>query len=204
MGDGIFRLDKLSRKSPTMGLRPIVAVLGLLAVQPFPALAGTGPQVVVIVRHAEKSDTPKDDVALSDRGRARAEALASALDAAGVETIITTERRRSRETAAPLALRVHVTPVVVPTAGDVDVHATAVAEAVRNGGDVVLVVGHSNTVPAIIRALGGPMIPDICDGQYALLFTLRVESGKPARLIRSTYGAPDPESGECNAMKVGP
>jgi phosphohistidine phosphatase SixA len=188
----------------TRRLRTVVAALGLLVVSPLPATAGIGSQVVVIVRHAEKSEAPKEDVALSDRGRARAEALAgAALGDAGVETIVTTERRRSRETAAPLAARRHLTPVVVPTGDNDDAHAAAVAAAVSKGGDAVLVVGHSNTVPAIIQALGGPKVPDICDGQYALLFTLVIESGAPARLIRSTYGAPDPESGECAAMKMG-
>jgi broad specificity phosphatase PhoE len=192
-------------QSPTPNsrrLRIAIAVFGLVVASPLPGVARTGSQVVVIVRHAEKAETPKDDVALSDRGRARADALAAALADAGVETIVTTQRRRSRETAAPLATRRGLTPVVVQTADDTKVHANAVAAAVRQGGAVVLVVGHSNTVPAIIQALGGPKMPDICDGQYAWLFTLRVEAGLPARLIRARYGAPDPEAAECNAMRM--
>jgi len=182
--------------------RAIVAALGLSVALTCSAAAGTGSQLVVVVRHAEKAETPKDDVALSERGRARAEALVSALGDAGIDTIITTERRRSIETAAPLAARLHLTPIVVRTADDTNAHAAAVAAAVRQGGRVVLVVGHSNTVPAIIQALGGPRVPDICDGQYGLLFTLRVEQGT-ARLIRSTYGLPDPMDDECRAMTAG-
>ena len=83
--------------------RAVVAALGLSVALTCSAAARTGSQLVVVVRHAEKAETPTDDVALSERGRARAEALASALGDAGVDTIITTERRRSRETAAPLA-----------------------------------------------------------------------------------------------------
>jgi broad specificity phosphatase PhoE len=186
----------------TRRLRAIVAALGLIAVFSFPAVARAGPQVVIVVRHAEKAETPKDDVALSERGRVRADALADALGNAGVETIVTTERRRSRETAAPLAGRHGLTPVVVATADDTDAHAEAVAAAVRKGGAVVLVVGHSNTVPAIIRALGGPTVAEICDGQYALLFTLRVEPGTASRLILSSYGAPDSAASECHQMKA--
>lgn len=182
--------------------RAIVAALGLSVALTCSAAARTGSQLVVVVRHAEKAETPKDDVALSERGRARAEALVSALGDAGVDTIITTERRRSIETAAPLAARLHLTPIVVRMADDTNAHAAAVAAAVRQGGSVVLVVGHSNTVPAIIQALGGPRVPDICDGQYGLLFTLRVEPGT-ARLIRSTYGLPDPMDDECRAMTAG-
>lgn len=182
--------------------RAIVAGLGLSVALTCSAAARTGSQLVVVVRHAEKAEMPKDDVALSERGRARAEALVSALGDAGVDTIITTERRRSIETAAPLAARLHLTPIVVRMADDTNAHAAAVAAAVRQGGSVVLVVGHSNTVPAIIQALGGPRVPDICDGQYGLLFTLRVEPGT-ARLIRSTYGLPDPMDDECRAMTAG-
>jgi broad specificity phosphatase PhoE len=185
----------------TCARRAIVAALGLSVALTCSAAAHTGSQLVIIVRHAEKAETPKDDVALSERGRARAEALVSALGDAGVDMIITTERRRSIETAAPLAQHLHLTPIVVRTADDA--HAAAVAAAVRQSGSVVLVVGHSNTVPAIIQALGGPHVPDICDGQYGLLFTLRVEEGTPARLISSTYGLPDPMDDECRAMPAG-
>lgn len=187
----------------THATRAVVASLALVVLTASAASGREQSQIVVLVRHAEKAETPKDDVALSDRGRARAEALAGALGEAGVETIVTTERRRSRETAAPLAARRHLTPVVEQTSDDTHAHAKAVAAAVRNGGAVVLVVGHSNTLPAIIEALRGPKVAAICDGQYALLFTLWTDPGKPSRLIRSTYGAPDPESSECTDMKMG-
>ncbi|HEY4658820.1 MAG TPA: hypothetical protein VIH11_04850, partial [Gemmatimonadaceae bacterium] len=72
-------------------------------------------------------------------------------------------------------------------------HAKAVAVAVRkHGGQTVLVVGHSNTVGAIIAALGGPRVPDLCDTQYSNLFTLVIE-GSSAKLIRASYGAPSPD-----------
>ena len=62
---------------------------------------------------------------------------------------------------------------------------------------VVLVVGHSNTIPAIIAALGGPRVPDICESVYANLFMLVPGAGE-VRLVRSRYGAADPEPGpEC-------
>jgi hypothetical protein len=56
----------------------------------------------------------------------------------------------------------------------------------------VVVVGHSNTIPPIIAALGGPALPDICDGEHARLFTLILPPGAPSRLLQSSYGAPDP------------
>ena len=82
-------------------------------------------------------------------------------------------------------------------------HVTAVADAVRaQGGGVVLVVGHSNTVPRIVEALGGPKLPDICDGSYSDLFIMRLEPGKPPTVVRARYGAADPDGADaCAAMK---
>jgi hypothetical protein len=59
----------------------------------------------------------------------------------------------------------------------------------------VLVVGHSNTIPSIITALGGPKMADLCDDQYSMFFTLVIGVGPP-RLIRGTFGAPSPPGAE--------
>jgi phosphohistidine phosphatase SixA len=197
----LFDWTSILRKTMTDSLRRRAAAIVVVALCGV-TTAWAQTQVVVIVRHAEKADAPKGDVALTDRGRARADALAATLVDAAVDTIVTTERRRSRETAAPLVAARHLTPVVVPSSDDNKAHARAVAQAVRNGGAVVLVVGHTDTVPEIIEALGGPKIAEICDDQYGMMFTMRTDAGKPSRLIRSTYGAPDPAGADCHAMKA--
>jgi phosphohistidine phosphatase SixA len=168
------------------------AAAGALLLATAQILSAAEPQVVVLVRHAEKAAAPPADVQLSAAGRARAKGLAAALADAGVETIITTQFRRTRETAEPLATKLGITPRVLDAAADATAHAQAVADAVRAGGHVVLVVGHSNTVPQIIKALGGPDLSDLCETSFAHFFTLVLAPDQPARLIRSTYGAPDP------------
>ena len=155
--------------------------------------AQQAPMVVVLVRHAEKAPAPADDPGLTDAGRTRAAALADALSDARVDAIITTAVERTRQTAAPLARKQHVTPIVVPAGADTPTHVRAVAAAVRRqaAGALVVVVGHSNTLPGIIAALGGPALPDLCDEEYSRLFTLVLSGEGPPRLIRSAYGAPD-------------
>jgi broad specificity phosphatase PhoE len=150
--------------------------------------------VVILVRHAEKAAAPADDPPLTEAGVARATALAVALANTHVQAVITTELTRTRETARPLADAQHVTPETVHS-GARDAHAKAVADAVRgHAGQTVLVVGHSNTIPAIIAALGGPKLPDICDSQYSNLFVLILEPGaKKPDLVVSSYGAPSPD-----------
>ena len=172
----------------------VVAALAIAAVPPMHA-QDAAPRVVVLVRHAEKAANPANDPGLTDAGRARAVALAEALRDARVDAVITSHYARTRSTAGPVAAARHLEPVVLQADTDTAAHVREVAAAVRRqpGGGVVLVVGHTNTIPPIIAALGGPQLPDICDGQYARLFTLVLTRNGSPRLIQSTYGAPDPD-----------
>jgi len=158
------------------------------------AVAQAGPTVVILVRHAEKAAAPAADPPLTDAGAARARALAAALANMNVQAVITTELTRTRETGRPAAVARGLTPEIVRS-GPRDAHVQAVAAAVRaHAGQNVLVVGHSNTIPAIIAALGGPTLPDICDSQYSTLFVLVMRPDIPkADLVVSSYGAPSPD-----------
>jgi broad specificity phosphatase PhoE len=173
--------------------RALVALAGVILLAtptaPLAAQAGTGPTTVIVVRHAEKVDDSRDP-ALSEAGLRRAAALADALADAGVQAIYTTQFRRTRDTAAPLAALLQLEPVVIESAGNAAEGATSLAGRVmeREAGRTVLVVGHSNTVPVIIQALGGPDIGGIEDDEYAGIFIVIID-GNGTRLIRAGYGA---------------
>jgi broad specificity phosphatase PhoE len=155
--------------------------------------------VVLLVRHAEKAAQPGDDPPLTQDGRRRAEALAGVIKDAHPTAIITTQLRRTAETAQPSAAAADVTPEVVSVSSTTtQQNAAEVAAAVRkHAGATVLVVGHNNTVPLIIAALGGPKLPDICEQVYDKLFVLVL--GKEARPVQSRYGAPGPPTTpDCN------
>ncbi len=181
-----------------MIMRRFVLLCAVLAGPLTPGTLGAAdhPQIVVIVRHAEKSAAPAGDVTLNEAGQARAEELAIALAEARIDTIVVTQFRRTRDTAAPTSREAKVTPVVIDAGTDTAKHVREVAAAVRRGGYSVLVVGHSNTVPAIITALGGPPMQELCETEYANLFTLTLVPGQPARLVHGFYGAPD-EPADC-------
>jgi phosphohistidine phosphatase SixA len=163
-----------------------------IATSSAPASRAANGPLVILVRHAEKADDSPTDPTLSAAGEARARALADALRDAGVTHVITTQFRRTGLTAAPLARQLGLTPEVVPTQG-AGAHDSLVAAAVRRRGprEVVLVVGHSNSVPSYVAALGGPRMPQICDAQYGNLFVLSL-AGTTPRLVRASFGAPDP------------
>ncbi|MCU0636474.1 MAG: PQQ-binding-like beta-propeller repeat protein [Gemmatimonadaceae bacterium] len=171
----------------------------------LPSAPPTSGTLVAIVRHAERAGDASGDPDLTDAGRARARALAVALRAMDVQHILVTNRKRTQATAAPLAAERTLTPEIVGLEGTVADHVQRVAAAVRaQSGRAMLVVGHSNTVPAIIAALGGPAMPDLCDSAYANLFLLHLPAdGAPPRLVRSSYGVADaPGADRCaNTMR---
>jgi hypothetical protein len=87
----------------------------------------------------------------------------------------------------------------VQTAGDD--HPARVAAAVKlHAGQTVLVVGHSNTLPAIIAALGAKEPPAICDPEYDGFYIVTISADGKAALMRSRYGAPSPVTA-CTTMK---
>lgn len=148
------------------------------------------PSMVILVRHAEKAAVPGDDPPLSDVGQQRARDLAAALVASPPNAIVVSSRQRTALTADVVAKATGVTPQVISLEGGGAAHIAAVAAAVKAQKGVVLVVGHSNTVPAVIKALGGPALPDICDATYAHLFVLQpATSSHAASLVMSRYGA---------------
>ncbi|WP_164885109.1 histidine phosphatase family protein [Rubrivivax rivuli] len=159
--------------------------------------ATAAPDQVIVVRHAERAPEPKDDPALSAEGAERAELLAATLASAQVKTIITTHYRRTRETAAPLARQLGVTPTVLTIRrGDVPAHIEEVLAEVRKATGVVLVVGHSNTVAAIVAGLSSSQPAKLCETTFANLFVVTPgAAGAPALQLK--YSKPDqpPEAG---------
>jgi broad specificity phosphatase PhoE len=140
-------------------------------------------QTVIFVRHAERADggagapnamsgAPADP-SLSDMGVARAARLATMLADAGVKGIFTSEFKRTQETAKPLASKLGLAIEAVPSKDAAGLAAKIKAAHARN---TVLVIGHSNTIPDLIRAFGGPAIK-IGDDEYSGIYILTPSTG---------------------------
>lgn len=156
---------------------------------PAPATATT---TVIVVRHAEKATDDPRDPSLSLVGEARAQALAAALRDAGVAAIYSTELKRTWLTADPLARSAGLTVEKRPMAGgDVPAYARELAKEVlaRHAGRTVLIVGHSNTVPEIVKALSGDPVAAIDDSEYDNLFLVTAAAPGEGSVIRARYGA---------------
>jgi len=164
--------------------RIFAAVLAVL----LAATLASAQQAVIVVRHAEKADS-SSDAALSAKGRARAKALANLLRQAGVTHIITTEFQRTRQTAAPLASALGLTAEQVPAR---DLPALVTRLRALDPAAIVLVVGHSNTIPPMLTVLGWPNTLDLHEGDYDDVFVLAPHPGQPASMVRLKYGQRTP------------
>ncbi len=136
---------------------------------------------VILVRHAETVEG--GDPGLSPQGRARAERLSRMLEFSGIDAIYTSELKRTRETAAPVSDLTALEPVVLPAA---DVGGLARTLKKGHRGQLVLVVGHSNTLPRLAEALGEP-IPAIAEDDYGNLYLLRTGPFVPSWITRLRY-----------------
>ncbi len=182
------------------GLLIVVAAAALAALMlPVTAAQAAEPAAVapmptvILVRHAEKVDDKTADPVLSAAGIVRAEALAVALKDAGVTNIITTSLQRAILTAKPIAALRRITPQVMTIERNgLKQHIGAVVAAVRAPNlpknAVVLVVGHSNTVPLILAALGGPTLPQMCESDHSTMYVLTPDASGSVKVIRSQYG----------------
>ncbi len=169
----------------------LAATIIAVAILAQGATAFASDQVIFLVRHAERATTSAnqptgkmmaDDPPLSTVGQERAGRLAALLATAEVKHIFTTEFLRTRQTAAPLSERSNV-KVVMSAAKDPD----PLVQQVRKIAGNVLIVGHSNTIPELLKRLGVKQTVTIGDNEYDNLFVLvRHGAGEPT-LIRLRY-----------------
>lgn len=138
---------------------------------------------IFIARHAEKVDADAADPKnpdLSEVGRGRAEALGKMLRDAGLTAVFSTEFKRTQQTALPAARAAHIDVTTVPASDTM-----ALIAQLRDLKGNALVIGHSNTVPAVIKALGIETPIAIGDKDYDNLFI--VVLGADPRLLRLHY-----------------
>jgi phosphohistidine phosphatase SixA len=165
-------------------IRPLVLSLGLLTV--LPAIAGAQ-QLIYVVRHAERADggagaagqmQGAPDPPLSAAGETRAARLATMLADAGITAIYATEFRRTQDTVRPLASKLKL-DVTRYASRDAAALVSALKKDQARG--IVLIAGHSNTLPPIVKALGGGDIT-IRDDEYDSLFVIVPGAGVVSRL----------------------
>jgi broad specificity phosphatase PhoE len=158
--------------------------------------------VILVIRHAERNDdvscTPAElGPPLSAAGQDRAQTLVHVCSEAGVEAVYASEFCRTQQTVEPLAnhlgLTINVVDQVAPD-GTANVDALIDQVWATHAGQVVLIAGHTNTVPVIIERFGGGTIPAITEEEFDNLFVVTISRwwwwGRRTRTVRLKYGAP--------------
>ncbi len=165
------------------GLNRRALLAALLAVAGFSSravLAQDAPVVVYLVRHAEKVDDSRDPL-LSPAGTARAQLLAGMLKDAGITHVWSTDYQRTRLTAGPTASALGLKVEIYNPAQPAELVARLKATPGRH-----LVVGHSNTTPGLVKALGGDPQGEIVDTEYDRLYIVTIGGAVTSVLLR--YG----------------
>lgn len=143
--------------------------------------------VVYLTRHAEKLASGKDPK-LSEKGQQRAQALALTLADVELDRIYSTDYQRTQMTAQPTAASKEVEVISY----NLPIKLLAAKILKLHNKDKVLVVGHSNTTPELIAALGIETPIVIEHHQYGDLFIIEFFDGKP-QLSMSKFGESMPE-----------
>lgn len=149
---------------------------------------------IIFVRHAEKAALPADDPDLSEAGRRRAAELARQLVDAdvvpgvGVDAVYSTSFRRTVETARPVAEALDL-QIMTYDAADTEAFLDTVIRDYK--GKIILVVGHSNTVPEMIANMGASKsVPPIAENEYDNLYLVSIPWFGKTKTIRLRYGEP--------------
>ena len=162
--------------------------------------------VILVVRHAERNDLescspatvkgrPNPTLALTAGISARAQALAHVGGEDGIAAIYASEFCRTQQTVQPLANQLGLTVNVVDQfeADGTTINIDGLIEQIwaNNTGQVVLVVGHNNTVPVIVKELSGISIASIDETDFDNLYMVVVPRwwGR-TKVVRLKYGTP--------------
>ncbi len=167
-------------------MRRVVLLAAVIAISG--AAQAAAQQVVFVVRHAEKISD--EDERLTEAGRARAARLAGMLRRSGITAIYSTDTERTLGTARPLADALGIKIAIYEAkamSGRVD--SAALVERLRREAPrgTVLVVGHSNTVPSLLAALGCGETVSIGNDEYDNLFVVIPKETGRATLVRLRY-----------------
>lgn len=155
---------------------------------------------VILVRHAEKKIEPNNpNPALSPAGEQRAQELERILANSGITAIYVTQYQRTQQTGQPLANRLGLKTIQVESGNPQEV-VRQIKGSRANGS--ILVVGHNNTVPAIIAGLGGGNYPVIPETEYDNIFVVTLYRLGKAKTIQLKYGSAVPAAG--NQMMITP
>jgi phosphohistidine phosphatase SixA len=183
--------DVLSRHRHRPFLAPIwltallIAALVAAAVLIYQSAETT---TIVIVRPGERPLGSIADPPLVIEGERRAERLAHLFGATGspgrITAIYVSAARRARQTAAPLASRLGLQPIVFQ---DDDPDAIAARALSEHRGETLMIVDNGSTVPQLVEALSGVKPAPVSDTEYGSIYIVSVPILGSAGVLQLHY-----------------
>ena len=120
-------------------------------------------------RHAEKIETADTDPGLTPKGVERARKLAEFLSHKNITVVYSTDYKRTQQTALPVARQ---SKLAVTSYDPINLRGLVSILLLQKQN--ALIVGHSNTTPAMVSLTGGEA-EAIDDAEYGKLFAVSVD-----------------------------
>ena len=141
------------------------------------------PTTYILVRHAEKVLGVRNPD-LTQEGKERAKDLKYLLKDVHLDAVYSSDYKRTRQTAAPTAKAKNM-EVQLYDARDLGGLVTEVEN--KYAGKTILVVGHSNTTPALTNRLAGTDYTDFDESIYDNFFVVDVFKKGKAKVLLLKY-----------------
>lgn len=159
-------------------LAPLLFVLLLFAFAGETAFAQYRKLTVILLRHAEKDVSEEADSMnpeLSAAGEARAQKLVEVINEYEPDAIFSTEYKRTRETARPLARKRRLMIQLYD-----ERNLQAMKDLILSGKiKRLVIVGHNNTTPALVNMLlGEEKYKKLGDAEYDKIWIVKIRKYK--------------------------
>ncbi|MEC8956405.1 MAG: phosphoglycerate mutase family protein [Pseudomonadota bacterium] len=151
---------------------------------------------IIFVRHAEKDTSIDNNPGLTEAGKRRVFELTRQLKDAdvvtGIDAIYSTSFKRNIETVEPLARTLNLN-IHKYEKDDYEIVLEEILDTYK--GKIILVAGHSDTLPGLMAELGASKkVPDIADNEYDNIYIVSIPWFGKTKTIRLRYGNPyDPD-----------
>ncbi len=144
-------------------------------------------KTIVLVRHVEKDDSStadKVDPEISDIGRQRAQRLVQVLKKYKPREIYSTNFKRTRHTAGPIAASRKIDIQTYDAGKQNDLVAKIMASRSEN----VLVIGHSNSTPLLANLLiKKEVFKQVPDTEFGVIWVIEMKNGAAAKVEVFSY-----------------
>jgi 2,3-bisphosphoglycerate-dependent phosphoglycerate mutase len=151
------------------------SILFCLIILLLGGVADAQDKTIILVRHAEKVTSTDQDPELTFEGKQRAERLAQTIKKYKPGAIYSTDFKRTRDTAAPIAAKrkLQVRTYDAKKANDL------IDAIMKSKTKRFLIVGHSNTIPGLANLIGKKeLFKNLEDSEHGAIWIIRIKNGR--------------------------